>query len=195
MKKITLLLISLLLATSLFAAELQHTAGGAVGIYMNLGDVLLQDSGKQELLATLGIAAGPVYDLTVKTDSVLAYGARARADFLISNGEKYNFYEMDLFAGPKGTVNLFGRARLNLAIGATLGYSDYNNFKTSEEKISKTFSWGVGTDVYVDVDITDNFGMGLGYLGKINFDFKHAPNKDDCLLLSSDIYLSGYYKF
>lgn len=193
MKKLFFSILILVFSFTLYASELDHSLGLSAGLFMNFGSVALDNRDANALVVSAGPAISPVYDMTVDNGKVLTYGLRARTDLLIGV-ETPKFFEADLFIGPKGTIAFNEKARLNLAIGAALGYSMYENAKADETDKAATLSWGFGPDLYFDYDITENFGMGIGYIGKIGYDFDNTK-EDRALLMSSDVYLSGYYKF
>ena len=194
MKKIMTFVIISLFSVALFASDIDSSIGVAGGIYMNFGAVEIENGDSNHLALTAGAALSPTYDLTVDNGKTFTYGMRARGDFLIGVDEP-DFFQADIFIGPKGTIAFSDKARLNLAIGGTLGYSIFEATNSKDELlVSKTLSWGFGPDLYFDYDITDSFGIGIGYIGKINYDFGR-PFNDRIFLLSSDVYLSAYYSF
>lgn len=195
MKKLIIILLSLMTITSAFALDVQHNIGGALGLYLSLGNRDF-DIETISLAGTEGAAISPIYDMTVETGSVFTYGARGRADVFISaSGEEGDkFFSVDLFVGPKGTIAFSDSVRLNLAVGAVLGGSTYTRTLEHASSTVNALSWGFGPDLYLDFDITDNFGMGLGLVGKINYDFIQN-SEEKTLMLSTDAYISGYYIF
>ena len=195
MKKLIIILLSLMTISSAFALDVQHNVGGALGTYLSLGNKEF-DIDTMSLAGTEGTAISPIYDMTVETGSAFTYGVRGRLDVFISTSDVYSdkFFSVDLFVGPKGTIAFSDKVRLNVAVGAVLGGSTYTKTLDDASSTVNSLSWGFGPDFYLDFDITNNFGMGVGLVGKINYDFVQGyENKQ--LMLSADAYISGYYLF
>lgn len=195
MKKIATIILALFIATSLLsAAEAKHSIGLAEGLFMNFGNAIIEDKGSRDLVLTAGIASSPIYDITIVNDSKFAYGGRARLDVFTTIEDSPRYVSMDLFVGPKATVCFSDSVRLNLALGGVIGCYSYERQAKKEVKTSEGFTAGFGPDLYLDIDFTDSFGMGLGYVGAIHYDLNQGF-EDRAFVLSSDIYISGYYTF
>ena len=192
MKKILTLLLVLAVSSSLFASAAGNYAGIGAGIFMNFGAVRT-DSNDNALVLSAGPAISAIYDYTKESSSAFTYGFRGRADSIIGIDDP-SFFGIDIFAGPKGTIKFSDKVSLNLAIGFDLGYSKYHSEANNQVRDAKTTSIGFGPDLFLDIDINDSWGIGLGYIGKIAYDVK-TLGKDKCLILSSDVYVNAYYRF
>ena len=87
MKKLIIILLSLMTITSAFALDVQHNIGGALGLYLSLGNRDF-DIDTISLAGTEGAAISPIYDMTVKTCYLFTFGARGIADLFISSSRE-----------------------------------------------------------------------------------------------------------
>lgn len=181
MKKIFALLFCLMLSLGLFASTTLVTVGGDVGWFINFGNA-------GGITLNSGITPSIFVDTTFRNDTIHSFGIKTKLTSDLDPFKAAPFYSAVLMVEPKYTISFNDSTRLSIAGVLDVGYAHKDREKKGEQVIVDAFFAGFGADLFLDVDITENFGMGGGLVSTADYGFK-----DNVKILTTRIYLSAYY--